>query len=96
MHLAWQEEETILLLRERMTRIRAETLTTLGLTRRETEVLAWVAEGRSNGEIGTILGTSGRTVGKHLERIYQRLGVETRTAAAARALAHASGSPLDR
>ena len=91
-HIAWHGDETILLLRERVTRIRAEALVGLGLSRRETEVLAWVAEGRSNAEIGTILGTSGRTVGKHLERIYQRLGVETRTAAAARAIAHASGS----
>ncbi|MBI4591064.1 MAG: hypothetical protein HY725_19735 [Candidatus Rokubacteria bacterium] len=39
----------------------------------------------ANDEIGAILGTSPRTVQKHLERIYQKLGVETRTAAAARA-----------
>ncbi|VUZ84201.1 LuxR family two component transcriptional regulator [Candidatus Methylomirabilis lanthanidiphila] len=58
-----------------------------GLTRREVEVLTWVAGGKSNTEIGLILGTSPRTVGKHLEHIFEKLGVETRTAAAVRALA---------
>lgn len=53
-----------------------------GLSRREAEVLAWVAEGKTNAEIAAILGTRPRTVGKHLERVYQKLGVETRTAAA--------------
>ena len=86
LRLVHAHEETILLLRERSTRVRAETLAALGLSRRETEVLAWVAEGKGNSEIATILDMSARTVGKHLERIYQKLGVETRTAAAARAL----------
>ncbi len=58
----------------------------LGLTPREAEVLAWVAEGKSNGVIGVILGISPRTVQKHLERTFTKLGVETRTAAAAQAL----------
>ncbi len=58
----------------------------LGLTKREMEVLRWVAQGKSNGDIGIILECSARTVQKHLERIYIKLGVETRTAAAARAL----------
>jgi DNA-binding CsgD family transcriptional regulator len=57
-----------------------------GLTPREGEVLAWVAEGKTNPEIGAILGLSPRTVGNHLARIYDRLGVETRTAAARIAL----------
>ncbi len=52
-----------------------------GLTRREVEVLVWVAQGKTNAEIGTILGTRPRTVAKHLERVYQKLGIETRTAA---------------
>ena len=86
--IARRHEETILLLRERSMRVKPETLAALGLSRRETEVLTWVAEGKSNAEVATILDMSGRTVGKHLERIYQKLGVETRTAAAARALAH--------
>ena len=53
-----------------------------GLTLREREVLAWVALGKSNAQIGAILGISSATVGKHLERIYPKLGVENRTAAA--------------
>src|SRR6266571_1071651 len=56
----------------------------VGLTKREAEVLAWVADGKTNADIGTILSTSPRTVAKHLERIFPKLGVETRTAAAAR------------
>jgi DNA-binding CsgD family transcriptional regulator len=58
----------------------------LGLTPREAEVLAWVAQGKSNSTIGTILGISPRTVQKHLERTFHKLGVESRTAAAAQAL----------
>jgi DNA-binding CsgD family transcriptional regulator len=54
----------------------------LDLTRRETDILAWVTRGKTNSEIGKILSISPRTVGKHLEHIYQKLGVETRTAAA--------------
>jgi DNA-binding CsgD family transcriptional regulator len=52
------------------------------ITAREREVLHWVAEGKSNGDIGRILGCSERTVKKHLEHIFPKLGVETRTAAA--------------
>jgi DNA-binding CsgD family transcriptional regulator len=54
------------------------------LTPREREVLAWVAAGKTNRDIGAILGASARTVEKHLERVYEKLGVETRTAAAMR------------
>lgn len=54
------------------------------------EVLHWVAQGKTDAEIGTILGVSPRTVQKHLEQIYQKLGVENRTAAAARAYEMAS------
>ena len=57
-----------------------------GLTRREADVLAWLAEGKANAAIGTILGISTRTVDKHLEHIYQKLGVEGRTAAVVVAL----------
>ncbi len=52
------------------------------LTLREREVLGWLARGKSNAEIGAILGISSATVGKHLEHIYPKLGVENRTAAA--------------
>ena len=56
------------------------------LTDRESEVLLWVARGKTNRDIGEILGMSPRTVNKHLEHIFEKLGVETRTAAAAAAV----------
>ncbi len=57
------------------------------LTLREAEVLYWVAKGKTNRDIGDILGSSPATVKKHLERVYVKLGVETRTAAAGLAMA---------
>lgn len=59
-----------------------EVLPTLGLTKREVQVAAWLARGRTNGEIARILATQPRTVEKHVERILIKLGVENRTAAA--------------
>ena len=56
------------------------------LTAREAEVLYWVIQGKTNRDIGDILSLSPRTVHKHLEHVFQKLGVETRTAAAALAL----------
>jgi DNA-binding CsgD family transcriptional regulator len=56
------------------------------LTAKEAEVLYWVIKGKINRDIGDILGSSPMTVKKHLERVYAKLGVETRTAAAALAL----------
>ncbi|MBR1123271.1 response regulator transcription factor [Bradyrhizobium lablabi] len=55
----------------------------LGLTTREGEVLSWLAKGKTNRDIAQILGLSPRTIDKHLEQIYSKLGVENRTAAAA-------------
>lgn len=55
----------------------------LGLTRREGEVLSWLSKGKANRDIAEILGLSPRTVDKHLEQIYAKLGVENRTAAVA-------------
>jgi DNA-binding NarL/FixJ family response regulator len=57
--------------------------TELGLTTREGEVLSWLSKGKTNRDIAQILGLSPRTVDKHLEQIYAKLGVENRTAAAA-------------
>jgi len=57
-----------------------------GLTAREAEVLYWVVQGKINRDIGDILGASPATVKKHLERVYAKLGVETRTAATTLAL----------
>jgi DNA-binding NarL/FixJ family response regulator len=55
------------------------------LTARESEVLSWVARGKTNRDIADILGMSPRTVNKHLEHVFEKLGVETRTAAVAAA-----------
>jgi DNA-binding CsgD family transcriptional regulator len=79
--------DVLLVMEERSDRIDPAPLTVLGLTPRETDVLAWVSCGKTDADIATILGTRPKTVGKHLEHIYRKLGVETRTAAAARALA---------
>ena len=57
-------------------------LATASLTRRETEVLSWVAKGKTNRDVAEILGMSPRTVNKHLEHVFEKLGVETRAAAA--------------
>lgn len=56
-----------------------------GITAREAEVLLWIAKGKSNRDIGEILGLSPRTVNKHLEQIYTKLGVENRASAAVKA-----------
>lgn len=56
---------------------------TLGLTPREAEVLFWIARGKSNRDISDILNISARTVNKHLEQVFVKLGVEKRSAAAA-------------
>lgn len=61
-------------------------LETLGLTPREAEVLFWVARGKTNDEIATVLGIGLTTVKKHLESTFSKLGVENRTTAAAMAL----------
>jgi DNA-binding NarL/FixJ family response regulator len=58
----------------------------LGLTAREAEILSWVVQGKTNPEIGVILGIQLTTVKKHLESIFMKLGVENRTAAVTLAL----------
>ncbi|MBX3608987.1 MAG: response regulator [Hydrogenophaga sp.] len=65
--------------------INAQHLRDIALTPRETEVLSWLAKGKTNRDIADILGMSHRTVNKHLEHVFEKLGVETRTAAAAMA-----------
>lgn len=57
-----------------------------GVTGREADVLLWIANGKTNREIGQILEMSPRTVNKHLEQIFRKLGVENRTSAAAIAI----------
>jgi DNA-binding response OmpR family regulator/DNA-binding CsgD family transcriptional regulator len=58
----------------------------LHVTSREAEVLLWISRGKSNREIGEILSISPRTVNKHLEQVFVKLGVENRASAAARAV----------
>ncbi|MBL9126947.1 MAG: response regulator transcription factor [Verrucomicrobiales bacterium] len=57
-----------------------------GLTEREAEVLLWVSQGKSNVDVATILGMSEKTVKKHLGSVFEKLGVESRTAATLRAI----------
>jgi DNA-binding CsgD family transcriptional regulator len=64
------------------------------VTPREREVLHWVCEGKTDAEIGEILGISVHTVSKHLQRIFAKLGVENRTAAA-RFVSFAVGRPAE-
>ncbi len=63
-----------------------EPLLKLGLTARATETLLWLAQGKTNPDIATILGISESTVKKHVQEIFEKLGVETRGAATVRAL----------
>jgi DNA-binding response OmpR family regulator/DNA-binding CsgD family transcriptional regulator len=58
----------------------------LGLTLREAEVLLWISRGKANRDIGEIMQISPRTVNKHLEQVFVKLGVENRASAAARAI----------
>jgi DNA-binding CsgD family transcriptional regulator len=65
---------------------RLEALASLALTPREAEVLFWISEGKSNQDIGVILGAKTGTICKHVEHIFGKLNVENRTAAAVVAL----------
>ena len=71
-----------LLLEETSDTILKTRLVSAGLTLREAEVLLWVTRGKASSEIAVILGSKTATVSKHLEHVYQKLGVENRTAAA--------------
>jgi DNA-binding CsgD family transcriptional regulator len=84
-------ERRLLVLEERALDVEPTALASLGLTQREAEVLAWVAKGKANEDVASILGMRPATVAKHLEHVYRKLGVTSRTAAAAQALS-ASGS----
>jgi DNA-binding CsgD family transcriptional regulator len=63
-----------------------QALASLALTPREAEVLFWISEGKSNHDIGVILGAKTGTICKHVEHIFAKLNVENRTAAAVLAL----------
>jgi DNA-binding CsgD family transcriptional regulator len=90
LHVRWlanalDGELTLVLQEQASAGSAAEKLRPLGLTARQAEALYWVAQGKTNPEIGIICGMSARTVQKHLEHIFKKLRVETRTAAALRA-----------
>lgn len=77
------DEEWVLVLRESSDEAQIDALGKhFQLTKRESEVLYWTVKGKTNKDVGEILGTSPRTINKHLEHVFQKLGVETRTAAA--------------
>jgi DNA-binding NarL/FixJ family response regulator len=84
---AGDSEHWMIVLREESDAAQMQALMALfKLTQRESEVLNWVIKGKTNRDIGDILGTSPRTVNKHLEHVFVKLGVETRTAAATLAM----------
>jgi DNA-binding CsgD family transcriptional regulator len=76
------ETDSVCLLVERNPGVSANRDVRSDLTERQTEVLSWVARGKTNAEIGRILSLKTKTIGKYLERIFPKLGVENRTAAA--------------
>jgi DNA-binding NarL/FixJ family response regulator len=78
-------------LEERLNVPSSEQLQSLGLTPREAEVLYWMAQGKTSPEIAAILESALNTVKKHAQRIYLKLGVENRTAAALRAAEASTG-----
>ena len=83
LHEATGDGEWLVVLREASDAAIVEAMVlAFKLTLREAEVLYWVVKGKTNRDIGDILGTSPATVKKHLEHVFVKLGVETRTAAA--------------
>lgn len=77
------DEQWVLLLREDSDDAQVEALKSIfNLTTRESEVLYWTTKGKTSRDVGDILGVSPRTVNKHLEHVFVKLGVETRTSAA--------------
>ena len=87
------EDEWLVVLREENDASAVDSLiAAFRLTQREAEVLYWVVQGKTSKDIGDILGSSPRTVNKHLEHVFEKLGVETRTAAANLALSKIRGT----
>lgn len=82
LYLLCREANSVCLLLERKPQIHERNVTCSTLTERQVEVLSWVARGKTNAEIGEILSLKTGTIGKYLERIFPKLGVENRTAAA--------------
>ncbi|MEN3111583.1 response regulator transcription factor [Uliginosibacterium paludis] len=92
LHDQTADGEWLVVLREENDAAQIEALlAAFPLTRKEAEVLYWVTQGKTSPDIGDILGSSPRTVNKHLEHVYEKLGVENRTAATKLALARLRG-----
>jgi CheY-like chemotaxis protein/DNA-binding CsgD family transcriptional regulator len=86
------DEQWMIILREESDAAQIEALMlTFKLTKRESEVLYWTIKGKTSRDIGDILGASPRTINKHLEHLFVKLGVETRTAAASLAASKLRG-----
>ena len=84
----WADDDWLIVMREVSDQAVMQAMRDIfALTLREAEVLYWVVKGKTNKDVGDILGSSPMTVKKHLERVFVKLGVETRTAAAGKATA---------
>jgi len=85
-HFLWggkDSEQDMIIIEEEPADIASTSMSGSKLTRRETEILAWLSQGKTNTEIGLALSISPRTVKKHLEHIYSKLGVHRRSGAVA-------------
>jgi DNA-binding CsgD family transcriptional regulator len=88
-HFLWggkDSEQDMIILEEDPADIASASIDSSKLTRRETEILAWLSQGKTNAEIGLALSISPRTVKKHLEHIYSKLRVHRRSGAVARSI----------
>lgn len=95
-HAARGDRDAVLwLLEEKLPAPSPARLEPLGLTPREAEILFWIAHGKTNGEIGVILELAPNTVKKHVQNLLPKLGVETRIAAALRAMEELGINSLD-
>jgi len=88
-HFLWggkDSEQDMIIIEEEPADIASASMDSSKLTRRETEILAWLSQGKTNVEIGLALSISPRTVKKHLEHIYSKLRVHRRSGAVARSI----------
>jgi len=88
-HFLWggkDSEQDMIILEEEPADTASASMGSSKLTRRETEILAWLSQGKTNAEIGLALSISPRTVKKHLEHIYSKLRVHRRSGAVARSI----------
>lgn len=88
-HFLWggkDSEQDMIIIEEESADIASASMDSSNLTRRETEILAWLSQGKTNVEISLALSISPRTVKKHLEHIYSKLRVHRRSAAVVRSI----------